>query len=53
MLRDLAGYRTSKANVIQLAVSLSKSWYGKPKDGDWCRANIDKVRTVWIPNMEE
>ena len=53
MLRDLAGYRTSKANVIQLAVSLSKSWYGEPKEGDWCRANIDKVRTVWIPNMEE
>ena len=53
MLRDLAGYRTSKANVIQLAVSLSKSWYGEPKEGDWCRANVDKVRTVWIPNMEE
>lgn len=34
MLRDLAGYRTSKANVIQLAVSLSKSWYGDPKEGD-------------------
>ena len=53
MLRDLAGYRTSKANVIQLAVSLSKSWYGEPKEDDWCRANVDKVRTVWIPNMEE
>lgn len=53
MLRDLAHYRTAKANVIQLAVSLSKSWYGEPKEGDWCRANIDKVRTVWIPNMEE
>lgn len=52
MLRDLAAYRTSKANVIQLAVSLSKSWYGEPKDGDWCCANIDKVRTVWIPNIE-
>ena len=49
MLRDLAHYRTSKASVIQLAVSLSKSWYGEPKEGDWCRANVDKVRTCWIP----
>ena len=52
MLRDLAGYRTSKASLIQLAVSLSKSWYGEPKERDWCRANIDKVRTVWIPKTE-
>lgn len=52
MLRDLAGYRTSKANVIQLAVSLSKSWYGEPKDGDWCRANLDKVKTLWMPKTE-
>lgn len=43
MLRDLAGYRTSKANVIQLAVSLSKSWYGEPKEGDWCRANVETI----------
>ena len=49
MLRDLAHYRTAKANVIQLAVSLSSSWYGEPKDGDWCRCNIGKVRTCWIP----
>lgn len=52
MLRDLAGYRTSKANVIQLAVSLSKSWYGEPKEGDWCRANLDKVKTLWMPKTE-
>lgn len=52
MLRDLAGYRTSKANVIQLAVSLSESWYGEPKEGDWCRVNVDKVRTVWMPITE-
>lgn len=52
MLRDLAHYRTSKASVIQLAVSLSKSWYGEPKEGDWCRANVDKVRTVWMPKTE-
>lgn len=50
MLRDLAKYRTAKANVIQLAVSLSSSWYGEPKDGDWCRCNVGKVTTVWIPN---
>lgn len=49
MLRDLARNRSSKASVIQLAVSLSKSWYGEPKDGDWCRCNIGKVRTCWIP----
>lgn len=49
MLRDIAHYRTAKANVIQLAVSLSSSWYGEPKDGDWCRCNIGKVRTCWIP----
>lgn len=49
MLRDLAKYRTAKANVIQLAVSLSSSWYGEPKDGDWCRCNVGKVTTVWIP----
>lgn len=52
MLRDLAKYRTAKASVIQLAVSLSKSWYGEPKEGDWCRANVDKVRTVWMPKTE-
>ena len=48
MLRDLSKYRTAKANVIQFAVSLSKSWYGEPKDGDWCRCNLGKVTTVWI-----
>jgi hypothetical protein len=49
MLRDLAKYRTAKASVIQLAVSLSSSWYGEPKDGDWCKCNVGKVRTCWIP----
>lgn len=48
MLRDLARYRRAKANIIQLAVSLSSSWYGEPKEGDWCRCNMEKVRTVWI-----
>ena len=52
MLRDLARYRKSKAEVIQLAVSLSRSWYGEPKEGDWCRANVGKVRTVWMPKTE-
>ena len=47
MLRDLAHYRTAKANVIELAVSLSKSWYGEPEPGDWCSANIGKVKTVF------
>ena len=52
MLRDLAHYRNAKANVIQLAVSLSSSWYGEPKESDWCHCNIGKVRTVWIPTTE-
>jgi hypothetical protein len=49
MLRDLACYRKPKANVIQLAVSLSKSWYGEPSEGDWCRANVGKVHTTFEP----
>ena len=49
MLRDLAKYRTSKASVVQLAVSLSKSWYGTPEQDDWCYKNIDKVSTLWVP----
>lgn len=52
MLRDLAGYRTSKAALIQLAVSLSRTWYGTPKPGEWCCANVKKVRTLWMPKME-
>lgn len=47
MLRDLAGYRTTKATTIQLAVSLSRSWYGSPKKSDWCYKNIGKVTTIW------
>lgn len=47
MLRDLAHYRKPKANIIQLAVSLSKSWYGEPKKDDWCYQNIGKVHTEW------
>ena len=49
MLRDLAGYRSTKATVIELAVSISKSWYGTPKKDDWCYKNIGKVSTVWEP----
>lgn len=48
MLRDLAEYRTAKANMVQLAVSLSKSWYGEPKPDDWCYANRNLVSTLWI-----
>ena len=49
MLRDFAKYRTSKAALIQFAVSLSDSWYGEPKEGEWCVCNVGKVKTVWIP----
>lgn len=47
MLRDLADYRTTKATTVQLAVSVSKSWYGTPKKDDWCYKNIGKVSTIW------
>ena len=48
MLRDLAEYRPSKCAVIQLAVSLSDSWYGEPKPCEWCYANRTLVSTLWI-----
>lgn len=47
MLRDLAKYRYPKAKLVQLAVSISKSWYGEPKPGDWCIKNVGKVTTKW------
>lgn len=53
MLRDLVHYRNAKANVIQLAVSLSRSWYGTPKPDEWCYANMGKVRTLWMPKDVE
>ena len=49
MLRDLADYRPTKCAVIQLAVSLSDSWYGEPKPSEWCYANRKLVSTLWIP----
>jgi len=48
MLRDLADYRPTKCATIQLAVSLSDSWYGEPKKDDWCYANRHLVSTLWI-----
>ena len=51
MLRDFARYRASKAALIQLAVGLSDSWYGEPKEGEWCYCNKDKIKTVWIPKV--
>lgn len=47
MLRYYAKYKPAKANVIQLAVSLSKSWYGVPAEDDWCHRNIGLVNTSW------
>ena len=47
MLRDLAKYYVPKATVIQLAVSLDRSWYGIPKSNDWCHCNIGKVSTLF------
>ena len=49
MLRDLADYRPTKCAVIQLAVSLSDSWYGEPAPSDWCYDNRKLVSTLWIP----
>ena len=48
-LRDQAGYRSSKAWMIERAVSISKSWYGTPDPNDWCVCNLGKVNTLWIP----
>ena len=49
MLRDLAEYRPTKCATIQLAVSLSDSWYGEPKKTDWCYSNRNLVSTLWFP----
>ena len=49
MLRDLAKYKKEKAATIQLAVSITRGWYGTPKGNDWCCKNIGKVSTVWLP----
>ena len=46
-LRDICGYRKTKAEAIRIAVSLSRSWYGRPKPTDWCYANIGLVETSW------
>lgn len=48
MLRDMARYRKTKATTIQLAVSVSKSWYGLPKPDDWCYNNRNLVSTLWM-----
>lgn len=48
MLRDLPKYKNTKCTLIQLAVSLSDSWYGDPKEDDWCYANRDLVKTEWV-----
>lgn len=45
ILHDLAHYRYTKAKVIQVAVSISSSWYGTPNENDWCYKNIGKVLT--------
>lgn len=46
-LRDICGYRKTKAEAIRIAVSLSRSWYGRPKPTDWCYANLGLVETTW------
>lgn len=50
MLRDLARYNYGKAKLVQLAVSISRSWYGEPNPGEWCAKNIGKVATKWESN---
>ena len=47
MLRDLCGYRKTKASLIRYAVGLSDSWYGEPKPSEWCYCNKGKVSTIW------
>ena len=48
-LRDQAGYSGFKSWLVETAVSIDDSWYGEPKEGDWCRYNVGKVTTLWIP----
>lgn len=50
MLVQLCGYSKLKASIIKYAVSLSKSWFGKPKKNDWCYKNVNKVSARWFPN---
>lgn len=49
MLVYLCGYSKFKASIIRYAVSLSKSWFGKPKKNDWCYKNVNKVSARWFP----
>ena len=49
MLRDLCGYSKFKSQLIRYSVSLSDSWYGKPKPKDWCYKNLNKVNAMWFP----
>ncbi|MCF0203694.1 MAG: hypothetical protein HUK12_00020 [Muribaculaceae bacterium] len=48
-LRDQAGYSKFTAWLIETAVGIDDSWYGPPSKDDWCRCNIGKVTTIWIP----
>lgn len=48
-LRDQAGYSRFKAWVVEKAVGMDDSWYGEPPEGDWCRCNLGKVQTIWVP----
>ena len=50
MLVYLCGYSKFKASIIRYAVSLSKSWFGKPKKNDWCYKNVNKVSARWFPD---
>ena len=45
-LRDVCKYRSSKAFVVEKAVSISDSWYGAPKENEWCYANINKFNIL-------
>ena len=49
MLVQLCGYSKFKASLIRYAVSLSKSWFGRPKPKDWCYKNVNKVSARWFP----
>ena len=45
-LRDICNYRPTKAFVVEKAVSISDSWYGAPKENEWCYANINKFKVL-------
>ena len=52
VLRDIAGYSSFKAELVRIAVSLSKDWFGYPKPGEEWYCNAGKVSTRFYEIQE-